>query len=134
MVGTEKEKERYIATLRLTYAVETALDAQMVGIEATELLSNKLLEDGDTCDITQIIPMSLENVTPEEMVQQLRRSVDLLIKTKIVQCVDLARELHKTAWILEHRREDNFDVSGYDYGSFNDRIEEILGSPRRAHD
>lgn len=133
----DTEKQKFMATLRVTFGAETPVDAHLVGFEITEAVGN-MLEDGDTVDVTQIIPLTLahENISPEEMVSQLHRTIDLLIKTKIIQCFEQAKELHKTAWILEHRREEHFDLSGYDYGAFYDRMEELIGKPgeRRAHD
>jgi hypothetical protein len=99
-------------------------------LEMNELVeaAAELLEDGETIDVTQIIPVEAQGVVePTEMVEQLRRSRDLLIKTRIVQCYDMAREMDKMAWILQHRLEQSFDATGYDYGTFVELTDKLLG-------
>lgn len=118
---------KYLATLRVTYDADDDLEARMISNEIQETLDKYVLEDDDTADITQLLPYGLPNdVSPTEIVDYMRRTVDLLISTRIVQCVDLASQLHKTAWILERRGERGFDLTGYDYGEFQARIDEVL--------
>src|SRR2546427_1877584 len=91
----------------------------------------KLLDEDDTVDVTQVIPLELPGrIEPAEIVELMRRCRDVLIMTRIVQCFDLARELDKTAWVLEHRQEESFDISGYDYAGVFDRADELLGRKR----
>jgi hypothetical protein len=107
-----------------------AQDELEARLEMNELVeaAAELLEDGETIDVTQIMPVEAQGVIePAEMVEQLRRSRDMLIKTRIVQCFELAREIDKTAWILEHRSEESFDLSGYDWGAFMDLTNKLLG-------
>lgn len=117
---------KFIATLRIAYDVPDEVEANLVANEFVSALGPSL-EDGDTVDITQVIPFeSALQITPEEMVQQLRRSVDLLIATRIEKCIDVARYLDTTAWVLERRAEETFDTGGYDYGLFEDKVNRIL--------
>lgn len=126
---------KFLATVRVTYDADDEADAHAAGNELVEVLCSHFLEEDDTADVTQILPLDVPHqVSPDEIVAQLRRSVDLLIATRVVQCIDLARELDKTAWILLHRAEETFDISGYPYGDFQDRVNSILErKPRAQH-
>ena len=119
---------QFIATLRSMFDAEDALEARLIANELQEVLAEKL-DEGDTVDVTQVIPIETANdhVEPSEVVEQLYRTRDLLIKTRIVQCYDLATWVDQTAWILEHRQEDTFDITGYDHGRVMDRANILLG-------
>ena len=118
---------RYLATIRCTLDAEDELEARMEVNELSEA-AVELLDEDETIDATQIIPYGLQRaVEPTEMVEQMRRVRDMLIKTRIVQCFELAQHIDKVAWILEHRAEESFDLSGYDYGAIYDRAKELLG-------
>jgi len=124
---------KFLATVRVTYDADDEASAHAAGYELVEVLSKYFLEDDDTADVTQILSLDVpEQVNPAEIVAQLHRSVDLLIATRVIQCIDLARELDKASWILEHRIEATFDLSGYSYGDFQDKVNEILGRKPRA--
>jgi hypothetical protein len=118
---------KYLATLRATFDAEDELEAQLLTHDMTERLDS-LLEDDDTVDVTQLIPFGvLGEVEPAELVNLMRRVRDMLIMTRIVQCFDLAKGIDQTAWILEHRAEATFDLSGYNYTALFDRADELLG-------
>jgi len=110
------------------FDAEDALEARLIANELQEAVAEQLDED-DTVDVTQVIPIETasEHVEPSELVEQLYRCRDLLIKTRIVQCYDLAGWVDRTGWILEHRQEDTFDVTGYDHGRVMDRANILLG-------
>jgi hypothetical protein len=125
------EPRTFIGTIRCVLEAQDELEARLEMNEIVEA-GAELLDDQETIDITQIVPAELQGVIePAEMVEQLRRSRDMLIKTRIVQCFELARELDKTAWILEHRAEESFDLSGYDWGAFMDLTDKLLGRRER---
>lgn len=118
--------QKYLATVRITFEAEDEVEAQLIGNEVSETL-DKILEDEDTIDVTQIIPFGVDSATPEEMVAEMRRVRDMLIRTRIIQCFDLAKEIDKQAWILEHRAEETFDLTGYNYTKFFDHVDRVLG-------
>jgi len=121
------ESRTYIGTIRCVIEAQDELEARIEMNEVVEAAA-EVLDDNDTIDVTQIMPAELQGaIEPAEMVEQLRRSRDMLIKTRIVQCFELAREIDKTAWILEHRTEESFDLSGYDWGAFMDLANKLLG-------
>lgn len=118
--------QKYLATVRVTFEAEDEVEAQLIGNEMSEHLA-QLLEDNDTVDVTQMIPFGTDWTTPEEMVAHMRIVRDMLIRTRIIQCFDLAKEIDKQAWILEHRAEETFDLTNYDYTAFFDLSDNILG-------
>lgn len=125
-------EKQFIATLRTTFGAEDELEATLMANELQEAVAN-LLDDGETVDVTQVIPYNLpKRLEPAEIVEQLRRSRDVLIMTRIVQCFELAKEIDKIAWILEHRAEESFDLSGYDYTAVFDRADQLLNRRRIA--
>lgn len=123
-----KLSERYIATFRVVFYEEDELDARLAAHSMEEAMS-QVLEEEDSLDMTQLIKNEthFRNVTPAEVVEQLRRSRDLLIMTKITQCFELAQQIDKIAWILEHRDEERFELNGYDHGAIFDRAKTLLG-------
>lgn len=124
--------QKFLATLRVTFDADGDLDARLIANECAEAISDHVLEDEDTVDVTQIIPWGTQGlVSPEELVAQMQRTRNLLIKTRIVQCYDMARELDKMAWVLEHRQESSFDISGYDYSAFQDLTNQLLNRTPR---
>lgn len=117
----------FLATMRASFHAEDEVEARLIANEIEEAVSTVLDED-DTLDVTQVIPVDLQGqIEPTEMVNQLRLVVDMLITTRIVQCYEAAKELHKIAWVLEHRREDSFDLTAYDYTEFFERADFLLG-------
>lgn len=118
---------RYLLTLRVVLGAPDEVEAHLLGNDIAATLAKDFLEDEDTIDITQVLPLDVPlKVEPTEMVDQLNRTVDLLIATRVIQCIDFARELDKIRYIIEHRAEATFDVSGYSYGDFQDRVDKIL--------
>jgi|ERR1043166_1308738 hypothetical protein len=126
MTDEEQVKaKRYITTLRAVYSADDDVEAIYIANQIRENAESELVEDDESVEITQVTSNSLE-LTPEEICSQLRHARNLLINTRIRQCFDLASELDRTIFALENRREENFDISGYDYGNFMDVVESIL--------
>ena len=126
----EKERRKYLVTMRLTFDADTDLDSRLIANECSEAVDDCFDDDEEqehSVDVTQIIPWGLDSlVSPEELVSQLRRCCALLIKTRIRECYEQARELHKMAWVLENRHEQTFDLINYDYGEFPAFAKKIL--------
>jgi len=117
---------KYLATIRVTFDAEDEIEAQLVAHDLVETTQG-FLEEDDTIDVTQVVPFGrIAIVEPAELVTALRRACDMLITTRITQCFELAKDIHRTAWILEHRGEETFDLSGYDYGAIFTRAKELL--------
>lgn len=115
---------KFIATFRAIYDAEDDVSAQL----AAEIIRENgaaELDDGGELLVTQVTSSIIE-VAPEESIIHFERSRDLLIKTRIKQCFDMAREFDKMIYILRHRSEQDFNLANYDYGAFIDRVEQIL--------
>lgn len=120
-------RRKFIATLRAVYKATDELEAALMANEFQEAIAS-LLDEYETVDVTQVIPRDLpQRIEPAEIVELMRRCRDVLIMTRIVQCFELAKDLDRTAWVLEHRQEESFDISGYDYAVVFDRADELLG-------
>lgn len=123
-------EKQYLATLRLMF-FESDDVAANVTAEIIRERASELIEEEDTLEVTQVIPLTLSApVEPSEMVNEMRRVCDMLIATRIKECYDLAQWIHKTAWILEQRREPGFSDGSYDYMSFVERSNEVLQSTK----
>lgn len=122
---------KYIATLRATFDADDDVGAELVANELAEC-GAEVLEDDDTIDVTQVLGVvnAQTALTALEICEQVRRTRDIFIRTRIKQLFELAKELDKTAWILEHRNEAAFDLAGYDYTAFMERAEELLNESR----
>lgn len=125
------DEKQYLATLRLVFFESDDVSANVTA-ELIRERASELIEEEDTIEVTQVLPLSLSApVEPSEMVNDMRRVCDMLIATRIKECYDLAQWMHKTAWILEHRIEPGFSDGGYDYMSFIERSNAILISTKQ---
>jgi hypothetical protein len=118
--------KRYVATFRAVYDadndVEAAVVADQIRLNAEQDLDE---EDGDSFECSQVTSNALE-LTPDETLSQLRRARNLLIKTRIKQCYELAREMDQLIYALQFRDQPDFTMGGYDFGQFMDLTMAIL--------
>jgi hypothetical protein len=116
----------HIATLRCIIntadEVEAVLAADKLQAACEELLEP---EDGDEVVVTQVTSMTT-NVEPAETMVILRRARNALIRTRIRDCYDMAREFDKMIWILDHRSAGEHALAGYDYSHLLEVADEIL--------
>ena len=116
----------YAASLRAIFQADNEVIAHVIAEQIRQNGERDLqLEDGDSIDVSTVIPYGL-GVSRQELSTILRAARNILIETKIKQCFDLARELDRVTWILEHRAEDHFDAAGWEPGDFMDVVEKIL--------
>jgi hypothetical protein len=117
----------YVATLRAIYSADDDVEAALIAEAIRENGSVDLDDEDDESEVfvTQVTSNSLE-VSFEESLALFRRTRNLLIKTRIKQCFELAKQLDQMIWVLEHRREPGFDLAGYDYTKFFELSEQIL--------
>lgn len=117
-----------VSTYRVCFSAKDEADGQIIA----ESISDKIMdlldeEDGDFVELTQTLPFS-ENtpVTPQEVCDQLRLARNILLRTRIKDFYDLARELDKAIFILKNRREETMDFSGYDWGKMVEIAAEVF--------
>lgn len=120
----------YVATLRAIFEATDDAQAMLIADKIRENGSVDLNDDDDSDDdlfVTQVTSNSLD-ISPEETIQLFRHARNALIRLKVKECVDLARELDKWIFRLVKRVPDE---SNYDYGHFMDVVEDVLngGNP-----
>jgi len=116
---------QYIATLRAVYDAKDEVEAIFI---ADKILENGSvdLEDDDTFSVTQVTSNTI-SLTPQEITDVLLRARNILIRTRIRDCFQQARELDRIIYLLGFQEEDwEYASAGYSYGNFMDAAEAIL--------
>jgi len=120
---------RYVTTLRACYDAADDVEAIFIADKIRENGQQDLTDDDEenesTLEVTQVTSNQLD-ISPEELLVQLRRARNLLIKTRIRDCYQLAKELDQQIFALANRSEPDFAMAGYSYGNFMDLTEAIL--------
>jgi len=116
----------YVAMLQAVFQAEDDVAAQVITEVVRHNAATELdTDEGDSVDVCEVMPFGL-GLTRAEVIVVLNAAVVVLIQTRLKQCFDQARELHKTIWILEHRAEEHFDAAGYEHGDFMDLVTSIV--------
>ena len=116
----------YVATLRAFFRADDEVEAILIADKIAENGSLDLEEDdGDTLGVTQVCKTGV-GLTPQEVVEHLRITRNVLIRTRVKRCFEMAREIDQLAWALEHGDEQTWSLAGYDYSKFLDVAEAIL--------
>lgn len=117
---------KYVSTFRAVFEAEddvaAAIISDQIRLNASQDLDE---EEGDTFECTQTTSQALD-LQPEELIEQLKRTRNLLIKTRIKQCFNLAQDLDKIMYALQFRDDPSFTMGGYDYAKFMDQALDIL--------
>jgi hypothetical protein len=116
---------KYVSTFRAVYEAEDDVAAAIIADQIRLNAEQDLDEDEDTFECSQTTSNALD-LSPDETISQLKRARNLLIKTRIKQCYELARELDRVIYALPYRDEPSFTMGGYDYGNFMDLTLAIL--------
>lgn len=116
----------HVATLRLVINTADEVEA-ILAADKIKMLAEDYLEpeDGDEIVVTQVTSMSTA-VEPAETLVILRRARNALIRTRIKQCFDMAREFDKMIYQLDHRADGDHALAGYDYSELLDVMDQIL--------
>lgn len=116
---------QFIGTMRVIVNVEDEVEAMLtmdrLQHECEDLLDE---EDGDVVAITQVVPFTT-NVSPEETLVILKRARNALIRTRIKQCWDNARDLDMTIHQLTLQVDPSYSAN-YDYSRLLDIADRIL--------
>lgn len=117
---------KYIATLRAVFDADDDVDAIFIADQIRVNGAVDLDNDaGDSIDVTQVTSNTLD-IRPEEVLNQLRRSRNLLIRTRIKECFELARELDKTIHALSRNEQWETVQGHYDWSEFLTLAKRIL--------
>lgn len=123
----------YVGTLRVIVFAADEVEATLT-MDTLQQESEKLLddEDGDAVLTTQIIPFTTE-VSPEEIITILKRARNALIKTRMKECWNTARELDMNICALSARIDPEFPPV-YDYSRLLELTDRILNKKEEPHD
>ncbi len=117
--------DTYYTTLIATFSAADDVEARLIS-ETLRENAEKDLEEGDEVWVDDVVSTSPPN-TPHTTIHRLKVARNDLIRLKTNDCYDLARELDKTAWVLEQRMtSDNADFTRYDYGDFLNIVKRVL--------
>lgn len=115
----------FIITLRAIVHCETEVEAILAAdVIKTEGEKHLDSEDGDDLYVAQVTEFTAA-AEPAELIDRLVRTRNDLIKTRIKQCWDVARELDAVIYGLRKRMEPH-EVTSYDYGHFIEVAHKIL--------
>ena len=129
------EQPLWIATLRAVFRASDEVEAILIADKIKENGEKDLEpEDGDTLDVTQVTQNTLA-LAPIEIVALLRRARNVLIRTRVKQCFDTARELDMCIYMLDSRSERDLgiELAGYDYAKFMEIAQEVLAGGNPIH-
>ncbi len=116
----------YVSTMRLVIHSPDEVEATITTDRIREIVAEYLdEEDGDQVIITQVTPNS-SDLSPEELLVVLKRARNGLIRTRVKECFDLARELDKQIHALGLRTSTSEAHTSYDYTNLLDIAEQIL--------
>jgi hypothetical protein len=123
----------YVATLRAVFGADSEVDAIMIA-DQIKVNGEKDLENSDSLDVTQVT-QNLALLAPEEVLSQLRKARNILVRTRVPSGYDLARELDKFIYMLGRRSEGDtgFELAGYDYGHFMEVAKDVLDGGNPIH-
>lgn len=123
----------YIATLRAVFNAADDVEAIMIA-DQIKVNGEKDLENSDSLDVTQVTQNTL-SLSPVEITAILRRARNILIRTRIRECYDTAREVDKCIYMMDSRtyRYTGMELAGYDWGKFMEIVEEVLAGGNPIH-
>jgi hypothetical protein len=120
----------YVATLRALFDAPDDASALLIADKIRENSMLDLNDEEDSDDdvlVTQVTCNTLD-ISFEETLVQFKHTRNLLIKTRIKECYELAREFDKMIYTLEHRNEPGFELANYDYTNFIEIADLILNN------
>lgn len=119
----------FLTVLHIYHSSETEVDAIAEADDIKLGIEKHLIdtENGEAVDVVQVIPTS-EDPTPTAQVTQLRRSRNILIRTRIKECWEFAKALDEIIFQLSKRTlgEGEYRHAGYDWSNFMTVTKEVL--------
>lgn len=117
---------QFIATLRAVYDAADEVEAIYIAEQIRDNGAKDLEEDeGDTLSVTQVTNNTLD-ILPQEVVSELRKARNLLIRTRIRDCLDVAQALDKVLFSIYHREDPRYAGGAYSYGDFMEIVGQVL--------
>lgn len=117
---------KFVATLRATYDADDDIAAEVVADQIRLNAETDLDDDeGDEVEITQVTSNGLQ-LTPDELMVLLRKARNALIKTRVRQYWELAKEVDRAIYTMHFKDDPMFSEAGYSHGDFMDLTVAIL--------
>lgn len=117
---------KFIATLRAVYDAPDSATAVFI---AEQIRDNGAVDledsDGDSLDVVQVTDMNL-NIQQEEIVSELLKARNLLIKLRSTSSYECAKEVDKLIHAFRLKLDPEVAIGTYDYTGFLDVAEAIL--------
>lgn len=124
---------QFIGTMRVILFVEDEVEAMLtmdrLQHECEDLLDE---DDGDVVAITQVVPFTTD-VSPEEILVILKRARNALIRTRMKECWDNARDLDMTIHNLTLQVDPTY-AANYDYSRLLDIADRILNKKEEPNE
>lgn len=117
----------FVAIFHAAFEAEDDASAAMIAAQMIENAGKDLEPDaGDEVWMSQLLGLDVQSITPEEALVRLRVARNVLIRTRSVICIEVARELDKVIWQIAHNDLESNSLAGYDYAQFLDLCESII--------
>lgn len=115
----------YISILHCYHREESDLHAIIAADDIKVSLEREILDDGDSVDIIQTIPLDVDPIASASIIQ-LRRSRNILIRTRTKENYDLARAIDQAAHTLAWRLDPENELVHYDWSKFMQVCTEVM--------
>lgn len=117
----------FVVIFHAAFEAEDDASAAMIAAQMVENAGKDLEADaGDEVWVSQVLGLDVQSITPEEALVRLRVARNVLIRTRSVICIEVARELDKVIWQIAHNDLESNSLAGYDYAQFVDLCEAIV--------
>lgn len=117
---------KFIATLRAVYEADDEVEAIYISEQIRDNGAKDLEEEEeDSLQVTQVTNNVLD-ISPQEVIDQLRKSRNLLIRTRVRTGLEIAQQLDKFLYALVRHEDPTYTDSSYSYGDFMALVGRIL--------
>ena len=116
----------FVATIRAVVFSKDEVEA-LLAIDQIETAAREMIdeEDGDRLVVTQVTSMTTD-IEPSEIIITLIKARNALIRTRIKDCFDEAKQLDQIIWGLRCRTFNDSMSRRYDYSGFIAAAEAVL--------
>lgn len=116
----------YVTTLRVVINASSDQEAwYLAETMRQEIVPLLNVDDADErVEVTQVTNFTT-HLVPLEVVERLRIARNLLIHTRLKECLNVARELDQCIWVLKHRREDMWEMGDYPWDRWQSLVLEV---------
>ena len=120
----------FLTVIHVYTIAEDEVSAILGADDVRLALERHVLDEGESVDIVQTIPLD-ESPVPSAQITQLRRARNILLRTKSKDNYDLARSLDQAIHTLESRLDPENSSVKYDWSNLIKVLREVFdgGNP-----